>query len=160
MYIAILIGILLFDQITKVIVAANNTNMTIIEGVFSFQYVKNPGAAFSFLADSGWAYLLFICISSVALVIMMVIFFRAKSRFLKLSIIILVAGAAGNLIDRIAFQYVRDFINIEFFANFNIADMAATAGVIMVIIYMLFLSKDPIIRLKKKDRDGKKEIDG
>ena len=67
----------------------------------------------------------------------------------------MVGGAVGNLVDRIAFSYVRDFIfvlyNTKIFtAIFNVADIALVVGVIMLVIYLLFLDEEAIFKKSKK----------
>ena len=64
-------------------------------------------------------------------------------RLEKISLALVLAGALSNLIDRILFAYVRDFIYLKFinFAVFNVADMAITIGAILIIISILFLQK-------------------
>ena len=66
-----------------------------------------------------------------------------QSRFEKISIALILAGTLSNLVDRIIFKGVRDFIYLKFidFAVFNIADMAVTIGAILMIVSILFLQK-------------------
>ncbi len=154
MYILLILGVIILDQLTKVLAAAFNCDTVIIKRVFSFNYMENSGGAFSFLSDKGWAMGLFIALTSVAVLVMCWAFCRTKSRFLKLGLAFLISGALGNLIDRIAFSYVRDFIFVHFFANFNVADIAVTAGVVLVIIYLLYISEDALFKKKKTEKEA------
>ncbi len=159
-YLALIVGIILIDQITKVLAAATNCDVGIIKWVLSLDYTQNTGAAFGIFSDTDGAIAAFIALTSVAVLILLWIFHDTKSRFLKLSISFLVAGALGNLIDRAAVHFVRDFINLEFFANFNIADMGVTAGVVMIAVYLLYIGDDAVFgkkSRKKKEAAKKKE---
>ena len=83
---------------------------------------------------------------------------KNKSKWLNVSLMLVIGGAVGNLIDRIVTVYVRDFIHViikiggkEVFPFiFNVADMALVVGAIMLIIYILFLGKDAVFPIKKK----------
>lgn len=140
--------ILLIDLLTK-----NYTvgiDKTFISGFIKFLYTENTGGAWGIFAGSQLA---LIIISSVAifLIILYIIFSKAKSKLLYASLAFILAGAVGNLFDRIAFGYVRDFIKFEFmaFPIFNVADIALTVGVVLLFIY-LFISAT-----KEMREDGK-----
>ena len=79
---------------------------------------------------------------------------KRGSKWLNVTIAIIIAGALGNFIDRLALKGVRDFIYVTFFANFNVADIAITVGAIMLVVYVLFLDKDALFKIKKKDGAG------
>ena len=72
--------------------------------------------------------------------------------------IISTAGTVGNFIDRLALNYVRDFISFVFgtfkFAIFNVADICLVVGVVMIVYYILFLDKDAVF----KKNNGKKDV--
>jgi len=91
--------------------------------------ITNTGAAFGIL--KGYNILLLI-INLIALIIC--IFFYIKDKKLKLPLTFLIAGILGNLIDRIFFGYVRDFINLKFWPVFNLADSYNVIGVIVLIV--------------------------
>jgi len=91
--------------------------------------ITNTGAAFGIL--KGYNILLLI-INLIALIIC--IFFYIKDKKLKLPLTFLIAGILGNLIDRIFFGYVRDFINLKFWPVFNLADSYNVIGVIILIV--------------------------
>lgn len=107
--------------------------------VFSLNYVKNTGAAFSILQDSRE---LLIILSMIALVLLALhVINHLKSISLKscFFIALLSAGIAGNLHERIVFGYVRDFFQLNFinFPVFNISDIFINIGVIALIILIL-----------------------
>lgn len=150
-YVIIFFATLLLDQISKIIVDANNFNIPVIEGVFSINNHYNQGASFSFLADKDWAQTFFICLTVVVLVglFIFLIISKIKSKWLMTTISLLVSGTIGNFIDRLAFGHVRDFLDVKFFANFNVADCCLTIGAIMLVVYILFIEEDSIIGSKK-----------
>ena len=147
---------LLIDQISKIIVDANNFDITVIEGFLNIDNEYNPGASFSFLAGVSWAQTFFIVLTAVVLVagVIFVLVAKMDSKWLKSSIALLFSGTIGNFIDRIAFSYVRDFIDVPFFANFNIADCCLVIGSIMLVFYVLFLDKDPVFSVLKNKKSS------
>lgn len=153
-YVILLFAILILDHATKIFAAAQGAgwDVTVIPEILSFTYVKNTGAAFSSFAGKEWAQTFFIVITCIVLPILYVVFLRLKNdrKWLKTTIILLIAGTIGNFIDRLLFQGVTDFINVHFFANFNVADIALTVGAIMLVFYFLFLDEDALIPVKKK----------
>ena len=136
--------IIIFDQLTKFFVVQNITLnsevILVIPKIVSFVNVHNPGAAFSILQGK---IELLSCISllfSVGVLWYMIIK-KPKNKVLRISIMLLFAGAIGNVIDRIFRGYVVDFIKVLFinFPVFNLADIAITCGAILLIVYILFL---------------------
>ncbi len=108
--------------------------------VFNFTYVRNYGAAFSFLGDAdGWQRWLFTGIAVVAVVVLSVWLSRLnKSQWkLSLALVSIVAGAVGNLIDRLNYGYVVDFLHVYYqqwsYPVFNIADCAICIGAALLI---------------------------
>ncbi len=155
----ILAGIIVIaDQITKAIATAELTmyKAVAVMPMFNFTLIHNEGAAFSFLHDAGgWQRWLFTVISFVVSVVL--IFWirnlKAEQKFEAIAFSFILGGAIGNLIDRVRFGYVVDFIEIYWVGDgvqyswpaFNIADSAITVGVIILIVDTLFPSL-----LKKK----------
>jgi len=110
----------------------------------------NPGAAFSFLADAGgWQRWLFIALAALVSAVL-VVWLRKLSRadaWIAAAVTLVLGGAIGNLIDRVVHQYVIDFIDVYYkgwhWYTFNVADMAITVGVVVLIADGLFgRSKD------------------
>ncbi len=111
--------------------------------VFSLNYIKNTGAAFSILQDSRE---LLIILSMIALVLLaLYVIKHLKSISLKscFFIAILSAGIAGNLHERIIYGYVRDYFQLNFinFPVFNISDIFINIGVIALIVLILINKK-------------------
>lgn len=143
------------DQLIKVYVHTNfhlGESVPVIPQFFNLTYVRNPGAAFGFLADTHPAFreLFFLIMPPIALVIILTIFntVRENDYFQIVALSSIFGGAIGNYIDRIRFRYVIDFLDFHFYNKyswpaFNIADMAIVGGVILLLILMLLESKNP-----------------
>lgn len=109
---------------------------------------KNPGAAWSFLADAGgWQRWFFIALASIVSVVLVVWLWRIRNErqaVLSAGLSLVLGGAIGNLIDRIASGEVTDFIQVLFgnwaFPSFNVADAGITVGAALLIIDALFFS--------------------
>ena len=111
---------------------------------------KNPGAAWSFLADAGgWQRWFFIALASVVSVVLIVWLWRIRNErqtILSAGRALVLGGAIGNLIDRVQLGYVVDFIDVHFrgwhYPAFNVADSAITCGVILLLLDALVFSRD------------------
>ncbi|HSN41399.1 MAG TPA: signal peptidase II [Burkholderiales bacterium] len=134
-------GIMLIDQITKFAVLRNFTIDKVVEVMpfFNLVLVYNRGAAFSFLSNAaGWQRELFIAIALVASawIIFLLRRYRQQTLFcLALSLVL--AGALGNVIDRILFGAVVDFLDFHAYGYhwpaFNVADSAITCGAALLV---------------------------
>ena len=140
--------IIALDQISKYWVVNNigpTDSISVIPDLIDFVYVKNTGAAFSFLADRTYGIIFLSCISIVFCigVVWFMIKMKPQNKLLTISLALMLAGAFGNVIDRIARGYVVDFIEATFvkFPVFNVADIAITIGAVLVIIFVLFFDK-------------------
>ena len=127
--------ILSLDQLTKFIITKNlslNQSIPIIKGIFHLTLVHNRGAAFGILRNQ---IPLFIFTSLFATVL---IYFNLKdtrfkkSLIYKISLSLILAGALGNLIDRLFLGYVVDFLDFRIWPVFNVADSAITVGAILL----------------------------
>jgi len=135
--------VVMLDQISKQMVAGM---MRLYESIailpcFNLTYVHNRGAAFSFLSDAGgwqrWFFaLLAIVISSVLAVWLMRL--KKQERLLAIALSLILGGAIGNLIDRLLYGYVIDFLDVHYqnwhWPAFNIADSAITIGVGLMLL--------------------------
>lgn len=163
--VAVILGVVL-DQFTKYLATTHikDNPITLIEGVFELRYLENRGAAFGMLQNQQWFFLI---ITIITLCIITYIYIRLprEKKFIPLRIcmISLMAGAIGNMIDRIRLQYVVDFFYFELidFPIFNVADIFATVSTITLIILFLFYYSeedfDLIYRLILPKRKGKQE---
>lgn len=152
-----IILIVAFDQITKYFASlklADGSVAKFIHGVVQFKYAENTGMAFSMLSGARWV---FIALTVVVCVGVFYYLFsnRCKSLWLYWSLGVILSGGIGNLIDRIRFGYVVDFIEPTFvnFAIFNIADCAVTCGAVVLVGYLLYDAfKD--VKKPKENSDG------
>jgi len=134
---------LIIDQITKQWVA-NTFDYRETLAVFPFfnlYYVHNEGAAFSFLADQGgWQRWFFSAIAAIASIIFVIWMAKTpkQNRLLSIAFALILSGALGNLIDRVLFGYVIDFLDFHWqgshFAAFNIADSVIFIGAALMIV--------------------------
>lgn len=121
-----------------------------IPGLINLYYTENDGAGFSIFQGKTVALTVITCIVVVCLAVYL--FFALKqSEWLRISLVFITAGGIGNIVDRIAFGYVRDFIEFAFwkgFAVFNIADSFVTVGAFMLIIVLIVM----LVREGKKNQ--------
>ncbi len=118
--------------------------------VLDFTRLHNPGAAFSFLAGaSGWQRWFFTglaCVVSAALVLWLARLER-RANLVAGAIALVIAGALGNVIDRVRFGYVVDFIQVHwrnaYFPAFNLADSSITVGAALLLIDAFFSGRQP-----------------
>ncbi len=139
-----IIGFIVIDQYTKHIVIENLkpiTRIEVIKDLFSFVYVENYGAAFGMLEGKN---ILFVVLTLLIVSLMTYFLFLRKWKIDLVNVCVasIVLGAIGNLIDRLRFGYVVDFIYVHFFpAIFNVADIFITCGSIALAIFLLFGGK-------------------
>ena len=148
---ALIAVLTVIDRLTKYAAVSTvkiNGPKEFLFGLFNFTYVENSGAAFSLFSDKTDALSL---LTVLFLVVMAVLLLKKTfaSKFLNASLILVIAGGLGNLIDRIYFGYVIDFIEPLFvkFAVFNFADCCITVGAFMIIAYEIY---EMISERKKK----------
>ena len=144
--------ILLLDQYTKYEAQRRirlYQTIGVIDGFFNLTHLRNTGGAFGILADKkeGIASLFFIAVSLMAVGIILYLFRKLKEheRIPSLSLSLILSGAIGNLIDRIRYGEVVDFLDFHLFSYhwpaFNIADSAITIGIGLMAIELLFHDK-------------------
>ncbi len=135
-WLALALVLVLADQITKVLITGlyELGEGTPITSFFNIVRVHNTGAAFSFLADAGgWQRWLFTGLSaSASIFIVYLLYSHAGQRLFCFALTCVLGGAVGNLIDRVVYGYVIDFLDFYaagwHFPAFNVADSAITLG--------------------------------
>ncbi|MGN0442506.1 MAG: signal peptidase II [Acutalibacteraceae bacterium] len=131
------------DQLIKIFVINNLQpikSVTVIDNLLTFTYVENKGMAFGMLANQRW---IFIALTSIVILALVIAVFKLKnqSRLFYISAALLIGGGIGNLIDRILYGYVVDYIALSFFPPVcNFADYCVTAGVIIFLVYLFFFT--------------------
>jgi len=151
------------DQWTKLWAVQNlmgQPDIVLIKDVLVFQYLENTGAAFGLLKNQAWLFIFF-TIVFLAFAIYLFKKMPKTKRFLPLHIIIVVllAGAIGNLIDRVSYAYVIDFIYFVpiNFPIFNIADMYVTISAAILILLIIFVYNDDDFVFLNAKRDSEAE---
>lgn len=152
-------AILVADQLTKLYVDRTmqlGQSIPVLDGLFSITYLRNKGAAFSFLADASWRLPFFILVSFIAMAAILVAFkkLRDDQQFAAFSLTLILSGAIGNLIDRLRLGEVIDFLDVYWRSHhwpaFNVADSAICVGVAMLALD-LFLEERRGKRMKTED---------
>ncbi len=141
--------VVIIDQVTKYVADEFLSYARPVEilPVFDLMLVYNKGAAFSFLSEAGgWQRWFFTVLSAAISVVLVVWIYRLQRHetWVAIGVALILGGALGNLYDRVVLGYVIDFVSLHYrdyyFPAFNVADSAITAGAIMLIIDLLFLS--------------------
>lgn len=144
----------LIDYIIKILVMNNLKpigSLTVIPGLFSLTYVENKGAAFGMLSNARWVFILFTIIVIIALCYV-VIKKKIDSKLFNAAAILIIGGGIGNLIDRIFYGYVVDYLSVSFFPPVcNFADYCVTVGAGLMVIYLIFFTD---IFEKKDKKNG------
>jgi signal peptidase II len=136
------------DQVTKALVLKLmplHDSVSVIPGFFNLTHIRNPGGAFGFLANqsSEFRYLLFLFVASVAVILIFWFYKNTPSTYklLSFSLAMIFGGAIGNLIDRIRFGNVVDFLDFYIgryhYPAFNVADSAICVGVGIFLVLLL-----------------------
>ncbi|MBL4902884.1 MAG: lipoprotein signal peptidase [Desulfocapsa sp.] len=147
MYISIflVLVVVVLDQLTKFLVLKNfhlYESIVIIPNFLNLTYLTNKGAAFGFLAGvtAAWRHYFFLILASVALVLLCFAWFRMRKdhRFYGPALAMIAGGAIGNVIDRVRFGAVVDFLDFHVAGHhwpvFNVADSAITVGVALFLL--------------------------
>jgi signal peptidase II len=140
----LVLTILALDQLTKFLAGkalALNQSVPVINGIFHITLIHNRGAAFGILKNQTT---LFIFTSLLAIVLIYANIKSHKNRsspIYGLSLSLILSGAVGNLIDRILYGYVVDFLDFRIWPVFNVSDTAITIGAILL-GYAILKSKD------------------
>lgn len=135
--------VLSLDQLTKALVrkyippGSSWTPMQFLEPVFAFTHVTNRGIAFGLLPQWG-DYFLYVGIGVILILLLYQHRLNAGGLLLRLSLGLQLGGALGNLMDRIRYGYVLDFIDFRVWPVFNVADSAITIGAIILAYYFFF----------------------
>lgn len=135
------VTVLLLDQATKQLALEQ---LTLHEPVallpfLNLTLVFNKGAAFGFLSSaSGWQNVFFIIVALVACGVILTLLRQTRERLFAVALVLVLGGAIGNLVDRLIYGYVIDFVDVYYqswhWPAFNIADSAITIGALLLIL--------------------------
>lgn len=148
LFLAIAVLVVVLDQLSKAWILATlrvHEGFPVIGGFFNIVHVRNPGAAFGFLAGAPplFRYLFFLSITLAAIVL--ILYYLRANRIEEPSLVsalaLILAGAVGNLIDRVRFGEVVDFLDVYIgsyhWPAFNVADAAITVGAGALMVALL-----------------------
>ena len=164
--ISLLISIVVVDQVTKMVVDRTMTlhySIPIIKNFFNLTYIRNTGAAFGILAGSDafvrLPFLIFFSLLAIVFILVLLRRLPESEKGLITALSFVLSGAIGNLIDRLIYGEVIDFLDFYWssyhWPAFNFADSFITLGV-MITLYRLVRNKgdDPFARLDKAEPAG------
>ncbi len=141
-------AIVLLDQVAKAYITSSlllHDSSAIVEGLVNLTYVRNPGAAFGFLSHAAptfrVAFFILVTVSAIVLIFYYIARSKAQEFCLVFALSLILGGAIGNLIDRMRFGEVVDFIDVYWktyhWPAFNVADSAISLGAFVMIFEML-----------------------
>lgn len=138
----------IIDQITKYITLKSLKpigSIEVLNGILSFTYVENRGAAFGILQNARWVFII-ITVLAIAAIIGYVFKVKPTDKTLLASLSLILSGAVGNMIDRIFRGFVVDMIEVTFidYPVFNFADCCVVVGAILLAVYIIFIYKEPV----------------
>ena len=135
------------DQFSKWYITSTmslHASYPVIDGFFNITYIRNPGAAFGFLANAAPLFRSGFLITVSVAAIVMILWYLARDRsvgvLLTAALALITGGAAGNLIDRVRFGNVVDFLDVYagtwHWPAFNVADSAISIGAVLLVVEM------------------------
>lgn len=117
--------------------------------VFKLTYVENRGVAFGMFQGMQWVFVILTVIMLIAIIVYM-FKKRPRGKFFYITAAMIIGGGIGNLIDRVLYGYVIDYLSLSFFPPVcNFADYCITIGVFLLALYLLFFS-DSVKNNKKE----------
>ena len=145
--------VVLADQLIKLLVLYALKplgTVTVIPGLFNLTYVENRGAAFGMLEGHRW-FLIAMVVLITAIFVFILCRFQITSKLFASAVVLILGGGISNLIDRLAYGFVVDYLSVSFFPPVcNLADYCITVGTVLLVIYILFFSD-----LTQKEREAK-----
>jgi len=140
--------VLAADQTSKAWITAHfalHASRPLVPGCLSISHIRNPGAAFGFLAAAspGFRSVFFLAVTAVAILLIVYYLARTKrqEKLLVFSLALILAGAVGNLVDRIRFGEVIDFLDVyvgtHHWPAFNCADAAISCGAVLLFLQLV-----------------------
>ena len=144
-YVALVAGVVLavLDQIIKYLITVNideNQVVPVISNLLNFTHIHNEGVAFGMFDGMRW---IFVVLTIILLAVIIGVMFKKNptGKMFYISVALIVGGGIGNLIDRVLYGYVIDYISLSFFPPVcNFADYCITFGTVLLVVYVLFFS--------------------
>jgi signal peptidase II len=133
-HLLIILGIVLLDQVTKFLAKANlHDPVVVIQNFLNFSFITNTGSAFGILRGFNTA---LIFVSFIVIGLLLFYWEKIETRE-KPFVALVIGGIIGNLIDRISYGAVIDFIDFIYWPAFNVADSAITIGIVVLIYFSI-----------------------
>ncbi|MBQ9673766.1 MAG: signal peptidase II [Ruminococcus sp.] len=136
-------AVVVIDQVIKYFVAGSLPEagtVTAIPHLLDLIYVENRGVAFGMFKDMRWVFVVLTALIICVLIYIM-IFKRIKSKLFNISAALIIGGGIGNLIDRVLYGYVIDYLRLSFFSPVcNFADYCITIGTVLMVVYLIFFT--------------------
>lgn len=139
LYLAVIIGGILLDQLIKWLIVANlplGSGFALVPGLLGIHYVQNTGAAWSIFSGNTMGLAVF-SVFMAALLGVWIWKTPSENRCQRLALSLMLAGAFGNMLDRFRLGYVIDFIELPHWPIFNIADMLLCIGVAWLAVLLI-----------------------
>ena len=142
---AVLVGL---DQLTKWFTVSNLKGadpLVLIDGVFELTYLENRGAAFGMMQGARWIFVAFTSVVMVALLAVLLFGRYRRYHLFNVSVLLIIAGGIGNLIDRVVNGFVVDMLHFQIaavgfdFPVFNVADCYVVIGAILTLFFFFFI---------------------
>ncbi len=141
--------IIIIDQITKAVILSFiplYRSIAVVPGFFSLTHIQNPGGAFGFMSNQSSSLLniIFLFVASLAICLVFYFYINTPKKYnlLATGFALIFGGAIGNMIDRIRFGKVVDFLDFYIgdfhWPAFNVADSAITVGIVIFLFHLLF----------------------
>jgi len=140
--------ILIVDQATKALVAASmspNQSITLVGDLLLLTYIRNPASAFGLQLAPSWFNVVFGIVASLV-ISWYLIRLPKREYWPRIALAMIMAGALGNLIDRVRFGEVVDFIHVGLSSQvvwpiFNVADIGVSAGTVLLMLYFIVIGE-------------------
>lgn len=158
LYLAIIVAIPALAELIRHLVEVNlmgQSSVTAVPGILKLTYSENRGVAFGMFQDGT---VFFAVTTSIVIVVLSILLIKnyKKSKLFSVAAALIIGGGVGNLIERVFFGYVVDYLQLSFFPPIcNFADYCITAGTVCLIVYLLFFS-DLLKSAKEKESDAAK----
>jgi signal peptidase II len=142
---ALAVAVVVLDQVTKAVVRRRfrlYESLDIIPGLLSLVHGRNRGMAFGFLSAGGLpAQAVVLAVLSAGVLLLVIVHWRRLGEgptLLRVALALVAGGAVGNLIDRVRYGYVTDFVHVYWrryeWPDFNVADSAITIGIVLLLV--------------------------
>ena len=148
MWLLLCLALIVLDQIAKwatVEWVAPVGSIPLIENVFHLSYVQNTGVAFGMLQGRFWLFTIVVVLATIGILWYFFAKTTADQKWMRLSLVMILAGALGNYIDRIFRGFVVDTFDFRWigFWVFNLADTWITIGCVLLLLYVLLVADRP-----------------